>query len=129
MALLGLAAAAALLLVAMAWQAPASGSGRIEVRVDGPDGAIWNGTVEVTDATVLSALLAAADAGAFAVKVSGTGDQAFVVAIAGHANEGLGGWCYAVWDDGWVHPPVSAGAWGLEDGALVWWQYLPEGCP
>lgn len=129
LAVIALAVAGALLFLAAGWDAPAGGSGTVALLVEGPDGVIWNGTVDVTDATPFRALQAASVAGDFAVDSTGSGDQVFVSSIAGHANEGVGGWCYAVWDDGWFHPPVSAGAWGLEDGARVWWHYEAEGCP
>jgi hypothetical protein len=109
---------------------PEASSGTFAVRVDGPDGLIWNGTVHADEATAYTVLLEAGRQGGFAVVASGTGDMVFVEAIAGYHYQGAGGWCYAVWtDDAWVHPVLGANGWGLSDGDAVWWHYEDAGCP
>lgn len=97
------------------------------IEVDGPDGVIFAGNVTVHAGTAYSILLAASDVGGFEVEATGSGDQLFVTAIDGHRNAGAAGWCYFVWDDGWVDPPVSAGV-AATDGA-VRWEWREAGCP
>lgn len=115
--------------VVLAWalwpDAPPDQSVEVSMRVEGPEGVIWNGTA--LGATPVAALLDAANS--FEVVAVGSGAQAFVTAIDGHRNEGAGGWCYAVWQDGWFHPVVGAGVWELQEGDRLWWHYVPEGCP
>lgn len=123
-----LAATLALLERPAALDAP----GEYPVTVDGPDGTIWNGTVQVADPTPLGALLAAADAGDFTVEVRGSGPSAYVVGVDGH-REGSGGagWCYAIERGGaWSHPSVGADVYGLREGEAVRWHYAegPDEC-
>lgn len=107
-------------------------AGTYAVRITGPDGDLWNGTVEVEDvgeATAHGALLAAADAGGLAV---GTVDYPgyapcgrYVDRIGDHAARGDGGWVYEVRRDGaWQRPAVGACAFALEVGDEVWWRYV-----
>ncbi len=109
--------------------APDGGSGTFHVVVIGPAGEIYNGTVEATDATAFSVLLAASDAGGFLVEYQGQGSSVFVTSIDGHANQGAGGWCYGVDSGaGWQRPLESAGAHALQDGSRLRWLYEPDGC-
>ena len=109
---------------------PEAGAGTFPIRIDGPDGPIWNGSVDADPASPYTVLLAAADRGGFSVDATEYPNGVFVEAIDGHRWKGAGGWCYAVWFEGaWSHPVMSADAWGLQDGDAVWWHYEVDGCP
>lgn len=116
---------------AMVWlasyaSAPTSAASAHAVQVTGPEGPIWNGTVNGT--TPLEVLHGAAAAGDFDVAVRGSGASAYVVAIDGH-EEGAGGWCFLVGDaHGWSLPGVGAGAYGLDADEAVWWTWTDGRC-
>lgn len=78
-------------------EAPEAASGAVRVVVTGPGAEpIHDGTVDVENGTALDALLAAADAGGFAVETRAYSYGTYVVSIAGHRASGASGWIYAV---------------------------------
>lgn len=103
-------------------------TGSFPVEVVGPDGVIYNGTVAVENATAYRVLAAAAEDGNFTLRVTGSGADLFVEAIAGYGNQGASGWCYDVWDGGWTRPVRSAGVQPLADGQASRWTFEEEGC-
>jgi hypothetical protein len=123
----GLAAVVGAALFFFASQERAAGaSGEFPVLVQGPDGVLFNATVQVDDADPLRVLLAAADAGHFTVDVveySGYGDcGSYVESISGHEASGNAGWVYEILrPDGWWRPPTSSGCQPLDDGQAVRW--------
>ncbi len=123
-----LAAAVGLVAVLASIDGPAAESGSFAVAVIGPDGALLSTTVNATQATAYTVLrIALAEAG-LSHEATGRGEALFVTSIAGIANDGQGGWCYAVWDGGWIQPPIGADAYGLRSGQATQWTYQPGGC-
>lgn len=105
-------------------------SGTYPVRVTGPDGDLWNGTVALENATAHAALLAAAEAGGFDVEVRRQRGyepcDLYVQRVGPHGEGGAGGagWVYEVRRDGdWQRPVVGACAFPLHEGDEVWWRY------
>ncbi len=117
-----------IVLGAIFWPAPPASEGAFPVIVVGPDGEIFNGTVNAKG-TADRVLLAAADAGGFAVQATGRADSFFVTSIDGHDNQADGGWCFEAMESGWVFPQVGAGGYRLDDGQATRWSYHPGGCP
>lgn len=101
--------------------------GQIPVTVVFPGG-VMHGNYTLVEATAFSALQAMAQDHGWRLDVEGSGERLFVVGIDGVANQGAGGWCYAVWDGGFVQPSYSAALAGLQDGQAVRWSYEPDGC-
>lgn len=131
-------AAAALLLALLAGAAlwlrgdvppPASTGGVHAVAILGPGGApFWNGTVEVAgEATALSALQAAAEAGDFTIGVRRS-FALWVVRIGPYAEDAAGGWNFCVGDGrsyAWV--PMAADQRRLAAGEAVRWVWVTDG--
>jgi len=133
-------ALAGLLVVAVAvasysiWQARQTGgrgeAGVYAVSVVGPDGAWWNGTVEVGDgATVLDATRAAA-AGNFSLDVEQQALGAYVRGIGPYHETFTGGWNYCI-DGGtglgyaWVG--IAADQRPLRHGERIQWRWAEGG--
>lgn len=105
-----------------------AGAARVRVLVEGPSSVIWNGTLDAENGTALSVLLAAADAGGFAVEKRTYPYGSYVVAIDGHRARGTAGWVYAVERDGERREgDRAADRTSVQDGDLVawWWTERP----
>ena len=133
-----LAAAAVLLglVVGTAWwllqdgpvPAPAGG-GPHWVEIFGPANApFWNGTVLLAgNATALSALEAAAEAGNFTLGVERT-FATLVTRIGPYAQDATGGWNFCVGDGTtWAWVPAAADARPLAAGEAVRWVWVTDG--
>ncbi|GEM_PF-3717578 len=109
---------------ALAWwsavSAPA-GAAQVHVEIVGPQGALFNGTVRVANATALSALQEAARAGNLTVEVvEYPGMGAYVSRIGPYSAHGGAGWVYEV--DG-VSGDRSAARLPLHDGDSLRWSW------
>lgn len=95
------------------------------VEAIGPDGVVLDETVEVADATVLSALQAAAQARGVALDlVRYPGMGTYVRAIAGFEAHGASGWIYEVHREGaWHSGDRSSEAYALQKGDSVRWTW------
>lgn len=91
-----------------------------DVRITGPQGNIFQGTVVSTPATALGALDEAAKAGGFLYVVRDTSLGLFVESIAGIGPSGSKGWMYAV---NGVKPSVGAALYILQNEDRVIWFY------
>lgn len=132
---LALLAAAVVLLggaTALVLQGLEAGDGATDtyaVRITGPHGDLWNGTVQVADATAHDALLAAADRAGLDVHVVQYQTYPpcglYVDRIGPHGADDDGGWVYEVLRGGeWQRPMVGACGFPLEAGDEVWWRYV-----
>ena len=122
--LLALAAGGAFALAALT-QPHAGAAGAHHVTIAGAGRPIFNGPVEVQNATALSVLLAAAANGGFAVEiVNYPGMGEYVRAIDGEAAQGASGWVYEVFEDGaWSLGTRGAASMPLDDGQAVRWRW------
>lgn len=130
-ALLGAGTAA--LLGSVDETADGGAGGAYPARITGPDGDLWNGTVELVAgaATAHDALLAAGLAVDVEEHAGYRPCGTYVTAVGGHAEGGgpggRGGWVYEVLRDGaWQRPTVGACAFPLQSGDAVWWRYVAE---
>ena len=128
---LGLAAAAAVAALALALLDPAarppaeSGAAEVGVRVVGPDGgSLYDGTVNLENATAHSALVEAGERGGFEVRTKEYPFGLYVEAVAGVEAEGNAGWLYSVERDGArIEGDRPADRFPLEPGDRVTWRY------
>lgn len=116
-------------LVLQSLQAGDGDAGTYPVRITGPDGDLWNGTVSVVQGTAYGALLAAADAAGLEVQTVAYPGYApcglYVDGIGGHSADGGSGWVYEVRRGGeWLRPMVGACGFPLVEGDEVWWRYV-----
>jgi len=107
-----------------------TGAAHVAVEVTGPDGVLFQGTVEAGSPTALGALRAAAEAAGLAVETraySGLGSGCrgvYVEQVGPYRAEGSAGWVYEVRDagqDAWRRPMHSAACEGLDHGNAVRW--------
>ncbi len=129
-----LAAAAALFLLASGGTEPGA-TGSYAIAIIGPGGDnIWNGTVHADNATALSVLHAAAEAGGFDITVQdyGVACGLYVRGIAGHvaAETDPTGWVYEVRNAGstsasgdWIWADRSADCYPLSAGQELRWRW------
>lgn len=101
--------------------------GGYEVVIQGPEGPLYAGTVQVeaADATALGALQAAARAAGLAVETEEyPGMGTYVRSVGGHRAAGASGWLYEVRHDGrWSHGDRSAAHFPLAPGDAVRWTW------
>lgn len=100
-------------------------TGAFDVEVVGPDGPVLSATVEVEDATALSALQAAAARAGVDVRTERyPGMGVYVRAIGPHAASGPSGWIYEVRRDGaWTGGDRSAASFPLQPGDALRWRW------
>lgn len=102
-------------------------AGGYDVQVVGPEGALFEGTVQVDarNATALGVLLAAAREAGLAVETEEyPGMGTYVRAVGGHRAAGASGWLYEVRQEGaWVHGDRSAAYAALAPGDAVRWTW------
>lgn len=100
-------------------------SAAYRVEALGPEGAILDEVVAVDDATVLGALLAAAERRGLEVRVDRyPGMGAYVRAIDGVEAAGASGWIYEVQREGaWQNGDRSAELYSLQKGDSVRWRW------
>lgn len=112
-------------IAAWAWPSPPPDMESVTapVRVEGPDGLIWNGTVQAPG-TAFHVLVAASEAGDFPVEWSGPEGQRFVHTIDGIDSRN-GGWCVQV--DG-ADSPTFVERHTVRDGQSVRWYWVPDNC-
>jgi hypothetical protein len=129
-AILALCAAA----LAWAWsqtQVPHE-AGAYSIRVIGPAGSIYDGTVEALG-NPLAVLLEAGAKGNFTVEVRSYGifgnrecDGHYVESVAGHRSHGASGWVYRIHraaTGAWESPAESAACPALAPGDAVEWNW------
>ena len=106
-------------------QPRAGETGGFEVEAVGPEGRLFLSTVEVENATALSALAAAAAEHGLALSLEHyPGMGAYVRAVGSHRAEGAMGWIYEVHRDGaWVSGDRSAERFGLQKGDALRWSW------
>jgi len=100
-------------------------AGAYRVEALGPDGPLLDETVDLEDATALTALQAAAARRGLALSlVEYPGMGAYVRAIGGHEARGASGWVYEVHRDGsWQSGDRSAAYFALQRGDSVRWSW------
>lgn len=100
-------------------------SAAYRVEAIGPDSALLNETAMVDEATVLTALQAAAQSRGVALElVDYAGMGTYVRAIGGVRATGATGWIYEVWRDGaWENGDRSAALFPLQKGDAVRWSW------
>lgn len=113
---------------ALAWwsQSAVQGdSAAFAVEIVGPDGVLFEGTVQVENATALSALqAAAARAGLELTLEEYPGMGTYVRAIGPHRAAGPTGWVYEVREEsGWVSGDRSAAHRPLRAGEALRWSW------
>ena len=107
-------------------------AGSYALLLQGPGGEIlFDGSVEVQEATALSVLRAAAGQADLDLEVEGEGGPCgwvYVVAVAGHREAGSAGWEYWVRPAGgaWDLPDHSAACHALRPGDSVLWRWTPS---
>lgn len=123
-ALLGLAFIA-MMQFALPDAAPVPAMATASLRVDGPDGVIWDGTVQAQPGSAFHALLDGAERGGFVVEWSRSLGSVYVSSIAGHGDAGGGGWCVQV---NGADSPRSVDRFPVQDGQHVRWYWTDGQC-
>lgn len=122
---------AGLALAAQAWRLDdaALGAGEVGVRVVGPEGSLYDGTVNLENGTAHSALVEASRQGGFEVTTKRyPGLGLYVESIGGYRASGSAGWTYAVEREGeTVEGDRAADRFPVAPGERVHWTWTDLG--